>query len=93
MSVFSVDASPVDWQFYRGGEILAPADCSKGNLNHAVNIVGYGKDDESGKDYWIVRNSWNTWWGDGGYAYLERGSNMCGVATRPAYASYTNLRT
>ncbi len=37
--------------------------------NHAIMIVGY--DDAGG--YWIVRNSWGTGWGDGGYFKLGYG--------------------
>jgi cathepsin L len=51
-------------------------------------VVGYG----SGKmgDYWIVRNSWGTTWGDGGYAWLARNkNNNCFVAS---WASYPNLQ-
>jgi C1A family cysteine protease len=42
--------------------ILDDPGCWKGNLNHAVAAVGYGS--EGGQDYYIVRNSWGTWWGD-----------------------------
>lgn len=48
------------------------------NVNHAVLAVGYGHQD--GKDYWIVKNSWGTQWGDDGYFKIQRGVNMCGIA-------------
>lgn len=48
-------------------------------LNHAVNIVGYGKDPASGLDYWIIRNSWGTGWGQAGYMSIQRGVNKCDV--------------
>jgi cathepsin X len=36
-------------------------------LNHEVSIVGYGVDADSGKEYWIGRNSWGTYWGEHGF--------------------------
>jgi C1A family cysteine protease len=36
------------------------------SINHAVNIVGVNVDE----GYWIIRNSWGTWWGDKGYMKL-----------------------
>ncbi|CAG2163327.1 unnamed protein product, partial [Oppiella nova] len=42
---------------------------------HAVKIVGWGTD--SGLDYWLVANSWNTNWGDQGYFKIIRGTNDC----------------
>ncbi len=48
--------------------------------NHAVAIVGWGTDASSGMDYWILRNSWGTGWGQGGYFKMQRGNNMCCVA-------------
>jgi cathepsin H len=56
--------------------------CKNGSadVNHAVVAVGFGKCPKTGKDYWIVKNSWGTEWGDEGYFKIERGVNMCGVA-------------
>lgn len=42
---------------------------------HAVKIVGYGN--ESGQNYWLVANSWNSDWGDNGYFKIAEGS--CGI--------------
>ena len=41
-------------------------------INHAVLLVGYGHDEATGLDYYLVKNSWNTTWGDQGYFKLER---------------------
>ena len=56
--------------------------CKNGSsdVNHAVLAVGYGTCPKTGKDYWIVKNSWGTAWGDEGFFKIERGVNMCGVA-------------
>lgn len=43
-------------------------------------MVGYGVDKKTKKKFWIVKNSWGSSWGMGGYFHLERGVNRCGVA-------------
>jgi C1A family cysteine protease len=35
-------------------------------LDHAVILVGWGKDSSSGERYWLVKNSWSKLWGSDG---------------------------
>lgn len=59
------------------------------HVNHAVLAVGFGHDKTANLDYWIVKNSWSTTWGENGYFRIQRGVNMCGVAV---CASYPQMR-
>ena len=67
--------------------MLDSEDCGT-NLNHAVIAVGYGPDEESDLDYYIVRNSWGESWGDKGYikiAAVAEGDGICGVQMQPSF--------
>lgn len=49
------------------------------DVNHAVQTVGWGHDDQSGLDYFIMRNSWGTTWGDQGYMKIAVANTELGI--------------
>jgi C1A family cysteine protease len=75
----AVGVNAETWKNYEDG-VFCPkgglifAGCSGLLLNHAVVVVGYTQ------DYWIIKNSWGTTWGEGGYMRLCRKyTNNCGI--------------
>ncbi|KAG9266630.1 procathepsin L isoform X1 [Astyanax mexicanus] len=79
----AVDADHSSFMFYSSG-IYEEPNCNPNNLSHAVLLVGHGS--EGGRDYWIIKNSWGTGWGEGGYMRMIRnGSNTCGIASYALY--------
>lgn len=74
--VTSLDSNLLDG--YKSG-IIDLANC--GRDNHAVTIFGVGKDPTYG-NYWIVKNSWDTWWGMKGYVHIkikDDNDNNCSI--------------
>merc|ERR1711879_789958 len=81
----AIDASWPSFRFYQSGVYYEPS-CKNGvdDLDHAVLAVGYGT--EMGQDYYLVKNSWSTYWGDQGYIKMSRNrDNNCGIATQAVY--------
>jgi hypothetical protein len=78
-------ATPNDFCFgYTGGIWHDPKNSSE--VDHDVEVVGWGEDPETGEKYWRIRNSWGTYWGENGFFKLPRGVNHmqiesnCGMA-------------
>jgi hypothetical protein len=63
------------FQHYTGGILTS----CPGRIDHCVQAVGYAA------DHWIVRNSWSTRWGEGGYIRIKRGANLCQIANDITY--------
>lgn len=65
----AINASPKTLTFYSNG-VLDDPKCTgdEMSLNHAVLLVGYGT--LQGKDYWLIKNSWSTYYGNNGYLLI-----------------------
>lgn len=85
----AIQADQRDFQLYESGVFTGKCGTT---LDHGVLVVGYGT--ENNNDFYLVKNSWGTTWGDEGYIKLGRGSQynegqgQCGILLE---ASYPNL--
>jgi cathepsin L len=83
----AVSVACLPWHLYQSGIFYQPMKTNSSattDLNHLVVLEGYGFDEETGEEYWIVRNSWGPRWGEHGYIRLKRvGESECGWDTTP----------
>jgi len=81
----AIEADTNVFQFYNSG-VISSKSCGT-DLDHAVLVIGYGSD--NGTDYWLLKNSWGTRWGDKGFFKTLRKSDntvgICGVLAEPVY--------
>jgi hypothetical protein len=90
--VASVQASSYIFKDFKSGIINDAEICDEGPLNHAVLVVGYGTDLASSIisgtreqfDYFIIKNSYGTKWGEQGYAKISARNDIfpggvCGI--------------
>jgi hypothetical protein len=68
----AIEADQSTFQLYSSGVLTGS--CGS-NLDHGVLAVGFGTDSQYG-DYWKVKNSWGSSWGENGYIRLCRNCNM-----------------
>ncbi|PHT66237.1 Vignain [Capsicum annuum] len=81
----AIDANASDFQFYSSG--VFTGECGT-ELDHGVTAVGYGETSD-GMEYWLVKNSWGTGWGENGYIRMQRNidaeEELCGIAMQASY--------
>lgn len=97
--IVTIDGGGESFSYFYGNGIYNNQYCRSDALSHAVLLVGYGTDNH-GRDYYIIKNSWGTSWGDHGYFKLPRNeNNYCGIATdsyvpyTSSYPSFTSIST
>eukprot|EP00035_Acanthoeca_spectabilis_P024891 m.455882 g.455882 ORF g.455882 m.455882 type:complete len:425 (+) comp20953_c0_seq1:11-1285(+) len=87
--LMTINVNARNWVGYTAGIIRNH--CDPKDMNHAVILAGYGTDIVDGEeiDYWLIRNSWGTEWGEEGYGrlYRDNSTNVCGFATEMWLAS------
>lgn len=89
----AIEADQTAFQYYSSGVLSGV--CGT-NIDHAVLVVGYGT--LNGQDYWKVKNSWGTTWGEEGYVLICRNCNdngaygECGINMYPAYPDFGAAR-
>lgn len=61
-----------DFIFYGGG-VYDGRSCRPEAANHSVMLIGHGRED--GEEYWLIRNSHSSMWGENGYMKLNKNSD------------------
>ena len=83
-----IDSGPLE--SYEGGVLEMPPDYEP-TINHIISVAGWGETEE-GQKYWIVRNSWGTYWGEGGWFRIRRGTNELFIEENCHWVSHASER-
>lgn len=80
-----IDGGDPGFQFYKAG--IFTGQCGT-ELNLGATVVGYGTSND-GVNFWIVKNSWGTEWGEEGYIRMQKDvdakEGLCGIAMEASY--------
>ena len=76
---FPIGVTASDPNFMYAGSNGGVFNCPSGQtIDHTILLVGYNS------TYWFVKNSWGPYWGNQGYAYINRSSD-CGLKSYAVY--------
>jgi len=79
----AIEADQINFQSYQSG--ILTKECGS-KIDHGVLLVGYGT--ENGTNYWRIKNSWGSHWGEQGFVRVERGlpkAGQCGITSMSSY--------
>ena len=76
-------ADPDSFKKYSGG--IYKDESGATDVSHAISVVGWGE--ENGEKYWIIRNSWGTYWGENGFGRIVRGINNLSIESECTWAT------
>jgi len=84
----AIEADRTVFQSYSSG-VLNSTKCGT-DLDHGVLAVGFGT--ENGQEYFLVKNSWGSSWGENGYIKIavQDGEGICGIQMDPSYPTKTS---
>ncbi|XP_064391509.1 cathepsin B-like cysteine proteinase 3 [Halichondria panicea] len=71
-----------DFEQYRCGVLTTTASASNANFTHDVTIVDY-ENDTALVDFWVLKNSWGSNYGESGYYRVRRGQGDLGLGLYP----------
>jgi len=86
--IVCVDAANSEWQFYKSGILSTCGTQTPSKLNHGVQVIGIYQY-TNGTNYYIIKNSWGTSWGEFGYMRIDRniqGGNLCNICAYPYHS-------
>lgn len=76
---------------YRGGIYNDPKNYTLDDVDHDVEVVGWGVE-KDGTPYWSIRNSWGAFWGELGFFKLERGTDSLFLESGDCWAAEVGWR-
>ncbi|XP_037049116.1 digestive cysteine proteinase 1-like [Bradysia coprophila] len=82
-----IDASSETFMHYHDG-VYYNEECGseEDSINHSILVIGYGYDEKTQMDYWLIKNSFGAIWGEEGYGKIARNrDNHCGIASQAIY--------
>jgi len=83
----AIEADQSAFQLYSSGILTGTCGTS---LDHGVLVVGYGTDSDT--EYWKVKNSWGSSWGEDGYVRIVKGSDECGIYESASYPTVSSSK-